>query len=137
MKIKLTVTITPNVELEELIGDPSTPDGRYSLEREIDKAIEGARVTDWNAEYVCHDAGAVQSHEVQKFEADPNYIEQVYLALEQVNPNDAATEVWDDGAIGELANYLKANDYDASDLLADGLQLYAKYDLIKWTRYNF
>lgn len=74
---------------------------------------------------------------LSKFEADPNYIEQVYLALEQVNPNDAATEVWDDGAIGELANYLKANDYDASDLLADGLQLYAKYDLIKWTRYNF
>ena len=67
--------------------------------------------------------------------AEPNYVEKVYRALEQANPNDQASEIWNDEAIQQLANYLDANDYDEVDLVTIPV-LYSMYDLLKYTADN-
>jgi hypothetical protein len=75
---------------------------------------------------------------MSRFIADPNYVEQVYRAIEMDNPNDPAEEM-DLVAIAEVANYLQANDYEPFELVSQDKPIgmaYFLYDAIKWTNAN-
>lgn len=80
----------------------------------------------------------IDKDELDAHVAEPNYVEQLFLALERVNPNDSATELWSDIAIQQLANYLDANGYahGLDEDLADVVTLYGMYDLLKFTNDN-
>jgi len=69
---------------------------------------------------------------MSRYIADPNYIEQVYLAIEADSPNESAEE-FDPVAVADLANYLAANDYEPFELVN---QTYFLYDVIRWTNAN-
>jgi hypothetical protein len=71
----------------------------------------------------------VSSSEQEEF---VNTFEDVKGELLRQNPNDNATEDWDNEVIEGLRQYLNANGYPVH--LGD--TMYFLYDLLKWTKYN-
>jgi cytochrome c553 len=60
-----------------------------------------------------------------------DYIRALTKALNKDNPNDSATEIWNDKAIEQLASYYYNQDYAIYDL-AELEDVYKIYDVLKW-----
>lgn len=81
---------------------------------------------------------------MEKYIADRNIFDQIKMAADLNNPNDPATEIWDDEAIQDLANYAHMNGMVETDGIVDEILdpnnesclAYFLYDLLKWTRAN-
>lgn len=129
---KFTVEVTFSQEIMDRVEGMSDSDRAYYLENKIEDGLEGGYYDNVVATYI--------HQEPEAFVADDDYVAMVKDALETINPNATDNpdfqEIWDDEAIQRLANYLKANDYDQSDVIAQYNMLYAMYDMLKWTEGN-
>lgn len=75
---------------------------------------------------------------MDKFVAEPEYVDQVRRTLEQASPNGDPDEPegFVEEAVQDLAAYLKVNGFEYSDMVDIDQQVYTWYDVIKWTREN-
>lgn len=55
--------------------------------------------------------------------------------LKEVNPNDPSSEIWNEQAIDQLAQYYYEHEYQVDDLGSVD-KIYNQYDLLKWINEN-